>query len=137
MIRRDQAYWARLRKDARSALAVGCALLASLMALLCILGLLFVGPPSQTRGNPLYWLCLLPFAWWASGLTSYEPRPVRMLRPALALAVVASLASVGVAAALGRDLVLWIVGTTITVVSAVATEFFYRGSLLYREGPAR
>ena len=40
MIRRDRQYWARLRKDGRSALAVGSALIACLVALLCAMGLL-------------------------------------------------------------------------------------------------
>ncbi|WP_041862786.1 MULTISPECIES: hypothetical protein [Pseudomonadota] len=131
MIRRDQAYWARVRKDARSALAVGSALLASLMALLC---LLVPGPQAQARGNPLYWLCILPFAWWANGLAAYEPRPVR---PALIVAVATAPASLAIATVLGKEPLLWTIGAGIALISAALAEYFYRGSMLYREGPAR
>jgi hypothetical protein len=123
----------RVRRDIRSGAALGCATLAGLMACLCIIGLGQHGP--RGTGNP-FALVVLPFVWWAVGLGGYKPRFVRMLRPALVLAVVVSLASLGAAAAVGRDgLELWIVSTAITIVSAAASEFLYRGSLLYRESP--
>ncbi|EPP5101088.1 hypothetical protein ACUQRY_001353 [Enterobacter hormaechei] len=101
------------------------------MALLCLLGLLVPGPQAQARGNPLYWLCILPFAWWANGLAAYEPRPVR---PALIVAVATAPASLAIATVLGKEPLLWTIGAGIALISAALAEYFYRGNMLYREG---
>lgn len=95
------------------------------------------GTQGQARGNPLYWLMMLPFAWWAVSLASYEPTPVRLLKPAQVLAPLVAIASAATATRMGEDPTPFWVATAVSAVAAVTGWLLYRGSMLEREGPAR
>ena len=79
------AYWTRLRVDRPSALAVGLVLVACIASLLGVLAMV-TDAPMHGRASPLYWLLMLPFAWWAASLAAYEPGATRGLWPAILLA---------------------------------------------------
>jgi hypothetical protein len=137
MRRRDDAYWQRLRKDRRSnAAAIGAAI-AALAATMTVISVTVQGGVTESRGNPLYWLLMLPMAWWVNGLTSFEPRAVRLWKPALA---VASGTSVVAAALAMRSAGTWTgqtVACAVTLGATAASLILLRGSLVEREGPAR
>ncbi len=79
------AYWQRLRKDKPSNLAVGGLVIGALAATVSLIALVF--PHSDgamhNRGNPLYWLLMLPFVLWGWDLSTFSPRSVRTMRPAM------------------------------------------------------
>ena len=136
MIRRDQDYWQRLRKDKRSNWAAGFAAVAGISATVSLIGLLVTGSQYQARENPFYWLLMLPVIWWLSGLGRFEPRAVRFWKPALLLSVIVAAAVLIFAVARG----VWIIesaGSALTLISTAASLFLLHGSLVAREGPAR
>lgn len=67
-------YWQLLRKDVRSNAAVGFAILSGLFATLSFVDIL-VTEKSQIgyRGNPFYWVIVLPFALWAGKRAVFTP----------------------------------------------------------------
>ena len=130
------AYWTRLRVDRSSALAVGLILEACIAALLGVLALV-VDAPMHGRASPLYWLLMLPFAWWAASLAAYEPGATKGLRPAILLAPTLACGALGVAWMQGRDVRLWCLSAVAACVGAGLGFFFYQRSLLKQEGPAR
>lgn len=137
MIRHDNAYWQRLRKDRRSGAACLLAALAALLATMSLISITVDGTHYEARANPLYWLLMVPMVWWLSGLMGYEPRYVRLWIPAMALA---SGVSICVAAFSIYATGGWTAETVVcgaTLAAAVSSMVAYRGSLLQREGPAR
>ncbi|TXN43107.1 hypothetical protein FV228_22000 [Methylobacterium sp. WL18] len=137
MIRRDPAYWQRLRKDRPSNVAAGLALVAGLAATVSVIGCLVPGPHGAARAQPLYWLSMLPLVWWANSLVRFEPRAVPCWCSTLALDCFG--AGAGLAAALWRaeDWSLPALGFAVTLASAGASLVVHRDSLVAREGPAR
>lgn len=136
MMRRDKDYWQRLRKDPRSNWAAGMAAIAAIAASVMLIGLLVEGSQYRARGNPLYWILMLPAVWWSAGLARFEPRPVRSWKPALLLCV----ATAGAVLALAIDSGDWMpeaIGFVLTLVGAVSSMALLRDSLVAREGPAR
>ncbi|MFD1949512.1 hypothetical protein ACFSGX_01865 [Sphingomonas arantia] len=137
MARRDNEYWQVLRKDKRSNIAASLGLIAALFSTMSVVGTAVPGPLPEARGNPLYWLLMLPMVYWVTELTSFTPRSVRMWTPAL---VVACVASAVAAVVVARDEPGWTVQgglCVVTVLASIASRWLYRGSLLDREGPAR
>lgn len=137
MIRRDQAYWQRLRKDLPSNVAAGLAAIAVLAATLSVVGTGVSGSHFRARGNPLYWILMLPMMWWVSGLTTFAPRYVRSLKLALGLACAASVVSAIVSMPDGATFTVQTAACVVTIVAAGASLLVYRRSLVRREGPAR
>ena len=137
MIRRDRDYWQRLRKDVPSNVAGGLAAVAVLVATLCVVGTGVSGTHGQARGTLLYWLLILPMAWWISGLTTFSPLYVRSWKPVLALACVAGIACAVVSMRGGIGWTVQAFGGIATVVAAASSLLVYRHSLIAREGPAR
>ncbi len=136
MMREDQEYWQRLRKDRRSNWAVGMAAIASISATVSLTALLVDGSQYQARGNPLYWLLMLPVVWWLSSLGSFEPRAVRWWKPALLTSV--AIATLACFMAVGKpDWGPTAFGLGVTLLSASLSAILLRGSLVAREGPAR
>lgn len=136
MIRKDNLYWQRLRKDRRSNWAAGMAALAAIAASISIIGVLIAGSQYEARANPLYWVLMVPALWWLSGLARFEPRPVRWWRPALFLCVSVA----GIALFLGiqrEDPMPEIAGFVITCTGTVISLILLRHSLVEQEGPAR
>ena len=93
MRRRDKAYWQRLRHDRPSNLAALLSAVVALAATVSVIDALVGGSKSEARGNPLYWLCMLPMVWWVSGLTTFAPCYVRCWGAAMLLACMASAAA--------------------------------------------
>lgn len=137
MIRRDQAYWQRLRKDVPSSLAAGLAALAVLVATLSVIGTGVSGSHFQARASPLYWVLMLPMVWWVSGLATFAPRYVNSLKPALGLACAASAISAAVSMTTDAIFTIQTAACLVTMVAAGASLLVYRRSLVGREGPAR
>ena len=136
-MRRDNAYWQRLRKDRRSNAAVLLAALACLTATISLISITVGGTHYRSRTNPLYWTLMLPMVWWVIGLTGFEARYVRMWMPVLVLAsgvsiVVASVSMYAVGSWTGQT-----IACAVTLAAAAASLLTYRGSLVEREGPAR
>lgn len=137
MRRRDNAYWQRLRKDRRSNAAAICAAIAALAATMTVISMTVQGGVAESRANPLYWLLMLPAMWWLTGLTSFEPRAVRLWKPALAVATGASVVAAALAMRAAETWTGQTVACTVTPIAAAASLLLYRGSLVQREGPAR
>ncbi len=137
MPRRDLAYWARLRVDARSSWAGGLALVAVLAAALALIGLLVDGGQAQSRSNPLYWIVLAPVIWWGSGLMGFEARYVRAMGPLLVVAPSVAGVCLAIAVSQGREWMPWLIAAVIAGATALVSRLCYRDSLLRREGPAR
>lgn len=136
-MRRDLAYWARLRRDRRSNTSAGLAIVAALAAVVALQPTLFPGTPTDVRLSPAYWLLLTPVAWWAAGLTAFEPGPVRfMRRVAVGSPPTAAIGSL-LAWSRGADWLPPAILAAVALAAAGASLLLYRGSLLEREGPAR
>jgi hypothetical protein len=134
-MRRDHEYWQRLRKDLRSNWAAGLAAIAALAATVSLIAVLVKGTHYQARGNPLYWVLMLPGAWWVNRLAAFEPRAVRWWRPFLLLSVVVAAAALIATARADRRPAA--VAFFITLLAAGASLGLRRNSLVEREGPAR
>lgn len=137
MKRRDNDYWQRLRKDTRSNAAALLAALAALAGTLTVISLTVSGTHYELRANPLYWLLLAPMLWWVTGLTSFEPRHVRLWKPALAVACGASVIAAVIAMRAEGSWTGQTVACAVTLIAAAASLLLHRGSLVQREGPAR
>lgn len=137
MRQRDDAYWQRLRKDRRSNAAAMLAALACLTATVSIISIAVGGTHYQSRANPLYWILMLPMVWWVSGLSRFEPRSVRLWRPALALASIASLVAAAVAMHAAGPWIGQTIACAVTLAAATTSLLSYRGSVVDREGPSR
>jgi hypothetical protein len=134
----DGAARTLLKRDRRCAVVVLAAIAAMLAAAVIWLLLLSDAAPAETRGRPVYWLIMLPLAFWAVQLASYTPWTLRWLRAAqMAAPVLAALgcgAAIWIASpALIAAGVLFGVCLAATVIGTVAR----RGSLLdsRRVGP--
>ena len=137
MSRRDQAYWQRLRKDRRSNLAVIFGIVAGLVSLVALIGLLIPGSQAASRGSPLYWALLIPFAWWGSSLGGFEPRAMRLFTPSLLLWPFVAAASLAKAWSDGEGSTAWVIALIACSACSIGAAWLYRGSVLQREGPAR
>ena len=135
-MRKDREYWQRLRSDRRSNWAAGFAAIAAMAATVSLLGLCIEGTPYQARGNPLYWLLMLPAIWWVAGLVGFERNRVRLWKPALAVSLLIATLAVLIAVRRG-DWGAEAAGLAITLASTAASLFLLRNSLVAREGPAR
>ena len=136
-MRRDNAYWQRLRKDRRSNAAVLLAAFAVLAATITVISVAVGGTQYQARANPLYWLLMVPMLWWVIGLAAFEARHVRLWRPALGLACGVSVVTAIVTMRAAGSWTGQTVACAVTVAAAAASLLAYRGSLVEREGPAR
>ena len=136
-MRRDRDYWARLRKDARSNAATGLAIVAAIVAVVALQPSLFPGAPTRVRLDPLYWLLLLPIAWWGAGLAAFEPGPVRLMRTVTIAAPPIAAGATLLAWFRGADWAIPFALAAISFGTAIVSRLLYRGSLLEREGPAR
>lgn len=95
------------------------------------------GTQAEARGNPLYWLVMIPLALCAGKLTRYEPGPIRWLRPAQAGAPLVAAATALVATATGEEPTPYWVATAICAALAGVAWLCWPGSMLAKEGPAR
>ncbi len=136
MIRKDQEYWQRLRKDKRSNWAAGFAAIAAMSATVSLIALFVNESQYQARGNPLYWALMVPVVWWLSGLGQFEPRAVRWWTPVLVLSVIVTIIALAIALK-SRDWAPEAIGFGITCLSALISLTLRRRSLVAREGPAR
>jgi hypothetical protein len=133
----SQPFSTQSRKDGRSNAAVlltACAIVVSAVWLTMVT---VPGTQYAARGNPLYWLILLPVAWWVSSLAACEPHAIRWWKPALALACTISTTCLVLAVAAEQGVTLNAAGCAVTLAATVGSLVAYRGSLVAREGPAR
>jgi cytochrome bd-type quinol oxidase subunit 2 len=124
--------WQDLRKDKRSAVVVLATIAAGMASVLALLGILLNASRAADRANPIYWVLLLPFAWWAASLANYAAWAVKTLRPANAAATLISFLCAVFAAHSTPDPTLWLVASAITVIGAFAATLLFPGSLLAR-----
>lgn len=137
MIRTDNAYWQRLRKDRPSSLAAGMTVLCILPAIVGLIMILVPGTHIESRGNPIYWALMLPMVWWGSSLAYFEPKTAWTVRPALVLGPLVCAGNALWEHRQGTDLTINIVVLVLSVVCAIVGEIAYRRSMLKLEGPAR
>ena len=137
MIRRDGDYWQRLRKDRRSNAAVLLTALAALISAVSMTMVVVPGTHYAARGNPLYWLILVPVAWWVNSLAAFEPGAVRSWNAVLALVCVSGGACLVLAILAGQDVPLNVIAFAATLAAATGSVIVRRGSMVAREGPAR
>jgi len=120
-----------LKRDRRAAVVVLSAIAAMLLAAVAVVLVLTGG--TQGRGTALYWLVMLPLAYWATQLAAYAPTALRWLRATTWLAPFLSGAALGLSlrfappatAACGVLFAACAVATAISL-------FAFRGSLLER-----
>ena len=87
----DDARWQVLRRERPAGFATVLGLLAVFLAALAWLLVLVPSRGTNLRLQPLAWLVMLPPALWlVSGLLSYRPRAICLLRPAYVLAPLAA-----------------------------------------------
>lgn len=137
MPRNDMKYWSRLRKDTPSSWAAGLAFVALLAATLSVMDLTVYGASAESRGNPLYWLLMVPVVWWTSELAGFEPRAVRMLGVVTWLAPAIALTCLLIVFLQQEAWLTALVLASMSIVAAVGSRRFYARSLLRREGPSR
>ncbi|MFV0623079.1 hypothetical protein ACBY01_03580 [Sphingomonas sp. ac-8] len=137
MIRKDRDYWQRLRVDRRSSIATLLTAVAAVIAIVDLTVLLVPGTHYAARATPLYWLLIVPVAWWISELAGYEPWAVRSWKVVLALLCGVNAACFARSVVRGEVMVLEIVSFALVQCCAAASMIAYRGSLVAREGPAR
>ena len=143
-------YWQRLRKDKASNLAVGGLVVGALATATSLLVLVF--PHSDgamhNRGNPLYWLLVLPFALWAWDLSTFSPRSAWTMRPAMVLLPAFCGVILIIAACTGRDVLrvadgsgsnvrMTLVALLAATAGSLVSGFSLPRSLLHLEGPDR
>ena len=134
---RDWAYWQRLRRDKRSAVAVLLCAAAVMIPPIAVTTFSMGNLDADGRGNPLYWLVPFPPAWWVRRLVNYEASAVRRIGAAFIIAPLAGLGVVAWSWALWLYLpIFWFVPAA-SLACSVAGWSVYRGSMLEREGPAR
>jgi len=137
MVRQDQQYWQRLRKDRRSNFAVLLTVVALVAASVSLTTVVAPGSQYEARINPLYWLILLPVAWWVSSLAAFEPKAVRWWKPVLGIACLVSGGCLVLAFSAKPDVTIDLVSTGATLLATVGALALHRGSLVAEEGPAR
>ena len=135
---RDPVYWQRLRRDKASGLAALFAIGACGVTLIGLIELLLPGSQASHRGNPLYWILLLPFGWWGVELVNYTPRTSWTLVPALAVGPgVALICCAATSLSSISDNRSWGIVMGFSVLFGLLGAVSYRRSMLRREGPAR
>jgi hypothetical protein len=137
MIRRDPEYWQRLRKDRRSGIAVLLTAVAAVVAAVALTMVAIPGTQWEARASPIYWVILIPVAWWINGLAAYEPWAVRSWKPALATLCVIHAICLTLAILATQNVMLTAAGFALTMAFAAAALATHRGSLVACEGPAR
>ncbi len=139
-------YWRRLRKDKASNLAVGGLVIGALATTVSLLALVF--PHSDgamhNRGNPLYWLLMLPFALWGWDLSTFSPHSVRTMRPAMivlptlcGIVLIMAGHDEDVLGGFGAGFWVTLAAFLVTVIGTLVSWVFLPRSLLRTEGPDR
>lgn len=133
---RNSEYWQRLRRDLRSNGAAGAAALAMIFCVLPWIHILVPGNQFQTRANPLYWMLMLPGAYWFANLIRFKPWAVVIMRSMYVLAPFAAGGALAYTAAVspadnGPPAVL----LALSCIASIVGYLLYRRSLLRQEGP--
>ena len=137
MVIEDQEYWQRLRKDKRTAWAVGMVALCALLARVGLGVILVPGPQHQARGNPLYLLLMAPLVWWGSSLAWYEEKAARLIRPAFIMLPPLCGINALWAVSLGMDPAIHVGALAACTIFAALGWWLHKDSMLRAEGPAR
>jgi len=137
VIHRDTEYWQRLRKDRRSGVAVLFTAAAAVITAVTLTMVAVPGTQWAARASPIYWVILIPVAWWVNGLAAYEPWAVRRLKPVLATLCVVHAICLALAVVGSRNVMLTVGSFALTIVCAAAGMVALRGSMVDQEGPAR
>ena len=140
-------YWQRLRQDRQSNLAVGGLVIGAFATAVSLLVLVF--PHSDgamhNRGHPLYWLLMLPFVLWGWDLSTFSPRSVQTMRPAMivlpmlcgVVLIMAGRDDQDVLRGLDTGFWMTMAGFLVTVIGSLVSWVFLPHSLLQLEGPDR
>lgn len=127
----------QLRQDKRSGFATYLTVMAWVPIVVAVGMLVAPGEQGEARGNPLYWLPMLPLAWWAVALTRYEGWAVRSIRWAQAAAPVAAAMVALFAWQSGDAAVPFLVAGAVSLAVAAVAWILYTGSLLQRQDSLR
>jgi hypothetical protein len=137
VIRRDAEYWQRLRKDRRSGIAVLFTAVAAVVAAVAVTMVAVPGTQWEARTSPIYWIVLIPVAWWVNALAAYESWAVRSWKPVLAALCIVHAICLTLAVIGSRNVMLTAGTFVLTIACAAAGLSALRGSMVAREGPAR
>jgi hypothetical protein len=135
--RRDAEYWQRLRTDRRSGTAVLFTAVAAVVTAVATTMASVPGTQWEARTSPIYWIVLMPVAWWVSSLAAYEPWAVRIWKPSLIILCAIHGICLAVAISGNQDVMLTACSFVLTIACAAAGMVALRGSMVAREGPAR
>jgi len=127
----------RLKKDKRSGFAAIFTVLAWLPVVVGVGMMTAPGTQYEARENPLYWLPMLPFGWWAVALLNYDGWAVRSIRGAQAAGPVAAALVALIVWRGGGSVTEFVVAAGVSLVAAVIGWISYTDSLLQRQGPLR
>ncbi|MDG5495560.1 hypothetical protein [Niveispirillum sp. BGYR6] len=135
--REKSLYWQKLRKDKISAAACGLMYVSVILATVSWGGLLVDGSHMQMRGNPVYWLVMMPGAIWLIGLMNYSKWSVKLMIPMMVILPLMCFFSF----VYERKKYIFEISNGRLIVFAISTilsalaYILYRRSMLYREGP--
>jgi hypothetical protein len=122
----------RLRQDRAANIGVLAAFMAALPSALAWMGLLLPLDRAADRGNPVYWLIMLPVVFWTVAAGSFAPWALRLLRPVLLLAPLLAALALAIAFGRGDSPTPWLVALAVSVAAALIGWRAYGRSLLTR-----
>jgi hypothetical protein len=102
------------------------------------MGLIEPEPTPNPPSRLLFWVLALPLVIWTSALRNYGPRSVAVLRVLMVADGPAALALLAIAYATGADsLPLFVIAAVASIVLSTVAAWYYRRSVLRRQGPFR
>lgn len=93
-----------LKRDVPTTVALLAGLASAAMPVLSATFIMVPHGYMVSRGNPLYWLLMLPVAYWAWGIMSFDPWAIRLLAPLLIIAPIMDILIVVYSGMSGDDL---------------------------------
>ncbi|MEE3624580.1 hypothetical protein UCD39_11345 [Nitrospirillum sp. BR 11752] len=129
-------YWQRLRRDKASNFSAGAMALSCLFAVVCWIGILVPGNQAHGRASPIYWIFMLPFAWWGGSLMHFTPWSVQVMRLMFWIAPLGAAGAAVFAAFNTPEFAIpSLIALGLTCAMSAIGYVLYRHSLLRREGP--
>lgn len=109
-----------LKRDVPTTIALLAAVAASAMPVLSLTFILVPHGYTASRGNPLYWLIMLPVVYWVWAAMAFDPWAIRMIALILVLAPIVDGLIALFSGMSGGDLTaLWVLAALSLVLSIV------------------
>lgn len=111
-----------LKRDVPTTVALLAGVAAAAMPVLSTTYIMVPHGYIASRSDPLYWLIMLPVAFWVWGITSFDPWAIRILVPVLILAPVTDILIAKFCGLSGGDLTaMWVLAALSVVFAIVGT----------------